>query len=321
MRVPHAILVAMATFQRPLLLRALLPKILDQVEQVTAALGPMQIDVLVVDNDPTGSGEAAVAEVSDPRISYVSEPRPGISAARNRILDQASSGGYDVIVFIDDDETPRQGWLRHLVQTYAEHDCAAVAGPVHEVFEDGAPDPWIRASGSYLDARHAGRVTGAVVPRAATNNLLLDTGVVSALGLRFDERFGLSGGEDSLFTGRLTGSGARIVWCAEAIVDDIVPHDRNNRAFALHRRRAQSNTTVRVDLILSGSTATRTVTRWALWGLRGIRQLTAGAVLLSVGKLRGNLSQSAQGERRIASGAGVLDGCAARPTLSYGTRR
>ena len=48
---------------------------------------------------------------------------------------------------------------------------------------------------------------GARVRSADTGNLLLDLGRVRALDLRLDPRYGLTGGEDSLFTRSLTLAG------------------------------------------------------------------------------------------------------------------
>ncbi|MDG5711871.1 hypothetical protein N0Z45_19695, partial [Acinetobacter baumannii] len=83
-----------------------------------------------------------------------------------------------------------------------------------------------------------------------TTNLLLSGPVVRRLGLRFDERFGLSGGEDSLFTRALTGAGQRIVWCAEASVLEDVPADRATRSWVCRRALSSGNTAARVELAL-----------------------------------------------------------------------
>src|SRR3712207_9285353 len=58
--------------------------------------------------------------------------------------------------------------------------------------------------------------TGATMSGAGAGNLLLDLRQVRALGLSFDERFGLTGGEDTLFTHALVRAGAEIRWCDEA---------------------------------------------------------------------------------------------------------
>lgn len=318
MRAPQNVVVGMATFRRPELLAALLPKILEQIEHAGSTVGmPTQYRVVVVDNDPAESARDAAESMGDSRIRYAPEPRPGISSARNRLLDEAHDA--DVLVLLDDDETPHAGWLVHMLSTYLEHDADAVSGPVHAVFE-GGEDPWVAAGEYYLGQRREGMTTGTVLHRAATNNLLLDMDRVRALELRFDERFGLTGGEDSLFTGQLTAAGGRIVFCAEAVVDDLVPTARNTRAFNLARRRAQAATHVRVDQELTGSRGGRAANA-ARWAAIGAGQLVRGSVLAVVGRVTGNLRRRAQGDSRVASGLGVLGGCVGVVSAPYARNR
>lgn len=318
MRTPQNVVVGMATFRRPELLAALLPTILEQIEDAASAAGlPTQYRVVVVDNDPEESARDAAESAGDTRIHYALEPRAGISSARNRLLDEAQDA--DVLVLIDDDETPRPGWLRLMLRTYLEYDADAVRGPVHSVFE-GGEDPWVAASGYFLGTRHDGMPTGSSLRRAATGNILLDMGTVRALELRFDERFGLTGGEDSLFTGQLTAAGGRIVHCAEAIVDERVPRGRNTRSFILARRRAQSATHVRVEQDLAGSRRER-VRVWLRWGVIGAGQVAKGAVLALSGRIAGNLRWRTQGESRVVSGLGVLGGCVGIVSAPYARER
>ncbi|MGO2559565.1 glycosyltransferase family 2 protein [Brachybacterium sp.] len=318
MRSPTDVVVGMATFRRPELLAALLPKVLEQIEDSASTPAmPSRYRVVVVDNDPEESAREAVESVGDQRISYSPEPRPGISAARNRILDEAHDA--DLLVLLDDDETPHAGWLVRMLTTHLEHDADAVSGPVHAVFE-GEEDPWVAAGGYYLGQRREGMRTGTVLQRAATNNLLLDMDQVRLLGLRFDERFGLTGGEDSLFTGQLTAAGGRIIFCAEAVVDDLVPRARNTRAFNLARRRAQAATHVRVEQNLAVSRRARAA-NGVRWFVIGSGQLVKGAVLAVIGRITGDLHRRAQGESRVASGTGVLGGCVGIVSAPYARQR
>ncbi|MGP9683438.1 glycosyltransferase family 2 protein [Brachybacterium sp. AOP3-A1-3] len=318
MRSVESVVVGMATFRRPDLLAALLPRVVEQIEHAATVLDPApQFRVLVVDNDPDASGRNAAAAVGDPRITYVVERQPGISSARNRLLDEAA--GSDVLVLLDDDETPHDGWLVHHLSTYREHDADAVCGPVHAVFE-GGEDPWIAASGYYLGQRRTGVATGTVIRRAATNNLLLDMARVQALGLRFDPRFGLTGGEDSLFTGQLTAAGGKIVVCAESVVDDLVPAARNTRRFNLSRRYAQASSHVRVDRELAGSLRGRFGVT-ARWAVIGAGQILKGLILAGFGGATRDLGRRAPGESKVASGLGVLAGCLGIRSRSYGRPR
>src|SRR5829696_2372932 len=96
--------VAVLTYRRVELLSGLLADLVAQAATITPAA-----TVLVVDNDPEGSAADVVLGWAERGVRYVHEPRPGISAARNRALTEAADA--DALVFFDDDEHPCPGWL------------------------------------------------------------------------------------------------------------------------------------------------------------------------------------------------------------------
>lgn len=235
---PPRVVVAVATFRRPGLLDRALPGL---VAQAGAVGGLARARVLVVDNDPAGSAREVVARHG---VTYVHEPAPGIAAARNAALRAAA--GADALVFIDDDEVPTDGWLAALVGSWRSWGCAAVAGPARRTF-DAPLSGWVRASAFFRRVSHP---TGTVVAGAATNNLLLDLHVLRAAGLAFDDRFGLTGGSDTLLTRTLTRDGHRIRWCDTAEVLDPVPADRATRGWVLRRAFRTGTTWSRVHVAL-----------------------------------------------------------------------
>ncbi|RIJ54842.1 glycosyltransferase family 2 protein, partial [Clavibacter lycopersici] len=175
-----------------------------------------RVRILVVDNDPEAGARAAVAAAAEGaavpvaavRISYVHEPEPGISAARNRALDESRAD--DLLVFIDDDERPTDGWLAALLGLQLSTGCAAVAGPVESRFEV-EPDAWIHA-GRFFERRRP--ASGTVLEVAATNNILVDLRRIRDWGIRFDAGFGATGGEDTLFTRAIVSHGGVMLWSA-----------------------------------------------------------------------------------------------------------
>lgn len=300
---PGIVAVGMATFRRSEYLRTLLPKVLVQHEQARELLGcDFDFRVIVVDNDPEGSGREAALSTGDPRVLYEIEPQAGISCARNRVLDMST--GVDILVFIDDDETPHHRWLGHLLSTKLEYGADAVSGPVYPVYE-GPLDAWVTAGGNHQRPHRADLATGDALQRAATNNLLLDMAVVRQLGVRFDDRFRLTGGEDSFFTGQLTQRGAKLIWCAEAGVDDLVPGARANREFILRRRMGLSNAGARADLMLAQPGRARMIVR-ARCVCRGLAQIVKGVALATGGRATGSLARRSEGERLVFGGAGSV---------------
>lgn len=294
--VTRRVVVAVATYRRPDDLSAILPLLVAQ-----AADSAHRARVLVVDNDPDGGARQTCLSLGLPAGCYVHEPEPGIAAARNRALDEAPDD--DLLVFIDDDERPQPQWLERLVSTFETHAVAGVIGPVHAVI-DGELDPWISAGRFFVTPR---RPTGTPMRIGATNNLLLDLAVIRRLGLRFDERFGLSGGSDTLFTARLSAAGERLTWCDEAVVDNVVPAARTSREWVLRRQFRSGNTASRVEVELPSSPAGRLRRRFVQTA-RGSARVLTGAARAALGRVRSDLGHEAGGARTMARGAGMVAG-------------
>ncbi len=313
-----AVTVAIATYRRPELLAGVLPRVLAQVDELTHVDGPALVDglearcdVVVVDNDPAGSARAVVETLADPRVRYVSEPHPGLAAARNAAIDAA--GDSRLLVFVDDDGLPDPEWLAHLVATWRAYGADAVAGPAVRTVPPGA-EPWVTASEFF---ERTPRATGTHVQGAATNNLLLDLESLRRRGLRFDPRFGLTGGEDTMLTRTLTSSGGVIVWCEEALVGDPVPPERTTKAWVLRREYRMASTWSRVHLAIARpgrarARAVLTLTR------TGLGLLARGAARLAAGTARRSLRTRAHGERDLAKGRGVIVGLVGRHVEEYG---
>jgi glycosyltransferase involved in cell wall biosynthesis len=294
--------VAVLTYRRRGDLRAVLPELAGQV-----AAGSAGADVLVVDNDAAGSGAATVAElVADGAVDgrvvrCVVEARPGIAAARNRAL--AECADRDVLVFIDDDERPGPAWLAALLRTHAEAGGAGVVGPVVSEFETPLP-PWV-AAGQFFDRRRL--PTGTQVDVAATNNLLLDLHFLRREGITFDERFGISGGSDTLFTRQVVDRGGRLVWCDEAVVADVVPAARTTREWVLRRAFRSGNSWSRTSVALAGTVPGRFAAR-ARCTARGVVRIGGGGGRVVAGALTGSMAQRARGVRSVARGLGMVAG-------------
>ncbi|HET8590611.1 MAG TPA: glycosyltransferase [Nakamurella sp.] len=315
---PHTVLpikvtVGIPTFHRPEQVARTVSTVLQQIEQLPSPGGGPTVDVLVVDNDPAGSAAAAIAGLGSPVVRYVVEARPGISAARNRMLDEC--GRSDLLVCIDDDEYPHPGWLRALLDTYLVDRPAAVYGRVVAQF-DGPLDPWI-AAGHFFARFDA--PDGAQLTAAATGNLLLDLHQLRSRGLRFDDRLGLSGGEDTMLTRALAGQGGRIVRCAGSVVTHRIAVDRMTRRWVLQRSWSHGNTHAVVDVLLAPDAGHRIRVRGKLLAAGVVRAL-AGSARSGYGLLVRSQRHQARGLRTTFRGVGMVSAAVGFTFQEYARR-
>lgn len=303
---PPRVVVAMATFRRNDDMARTVPLLVAQALELTGA----SARVVVVDNDPDGGAAAAFAGLDATGATYVHEARPGISAARNRAIDEA--GDADALVFIDDDEVPDEGWLQALVDSWQSWGCAGVTGPVTSVFE-GDADEWVRACGMFDRAE---RVTGSVNPGASSANLLLDLRVLRRHGIRFDEEFGLSGGSDTMLAHTLRERGEQIRWCQEAGVTEFVPASRSRRDWVFTRTMRTSNTWSRVAMVLARQAGTTWRVRADMTARGGVR-VARGAVRRTLARARRDVAGDARAAIDVASGFGILMGAYGNVRYEY----
>ena len=87
-------------------------------------------EVVVVDNAPQRPGTAEVvreAAAAGLPVRHVQEPRRGVTYARNRGLAEARG---ELVAYADDDVLVDRGWLRALVDGFADEAVAAVTGHI-----------------------------------------------------------------------------------------------------------------------------------------------------------------------------------------------
>lgn len=290
--------VGVLTYCRPEMLKTLIPALQEQFAALPATT---TAQILIVDNDPEGSARSAVPH-DDDTVRYVHEPTPGIAAARATAMATASEQGFTMVQFIDDDELPSPNWLAIMVDAWQSHDHpAAVAGPVLPDYQQ-PPSPWIEAGRFFVRARHR---TGTPLPAAPCGNLLLDLTQVNELGVTFDARLGLRGGEDTLFTRELVRRGGRIIFCNEAPVLDRVPAARATRSWVLTRAWHHGATHAFTVITQAGSGRSRVVARCRL-ALGGTIRACAGLAKAAMGTVTRNLAVNAQGWRLAYRGAGIV---------------
>ncbi|WOB42561.1 glycosyltransferase family 2 protein [Thermoleptolyngbya oregonensis NK1-22] len=221
--------ICVITYQRPEGLK----RLLEGLRKLEFKQLQPEIHVVVVDNDESGQALRFCNQLSPDypwRLTACMEPRRGISYARNRAIATAPSD-TDFIAFIDDDEVPESDWLEQLLLTQIQHQADVVHGPVLPHFQPDAPTWAIR--GRFFENRRY--PTGHLVEAAYTNNVLMRAELVKDQKNIFQERFALTGGEDSYFFRCLHQSGKKLVWADEAIVYEWIPDSRTTVQWILQR--------------------------------------------------------------------------------------
>jgi GT2 family glycosyltransferase len=100
---------------------AMLARCLDTLADQTSPPGQM----VVVDNSASGGARTVCA--SRDRVTYVHEPRPGLSRARNAGV-RASRGAF--VAFTDDDVELPRNWTQEIVRAFSDPRVEAVSGLV-----------------------------------------------------------------------------------------------------------------------------------------------------------------------------------------------
>jgi len=99
-------------------------------------------ELLVVNNRCTDDTDAVIDSfAASLPIRRLWEPEPGLSNARNRVLEEATG---DYIVWTDDDVFVDAGWIDAYVRAFLRWpDAAVFGGPIEPLFE-GDPPSWLR---------------------------------------------------------------------------------------------------------------------------------------------------------------------------------
>ncbi|MEY4730745.1 MAG: hypothetical protein RL020_1903 [Pseudomonadota bacterium] len=217
--------ICIASYKRPQLLARLLVSLGEQQlpEDVT-------IGIIVVDNDPQGTAHDAVkkASAAGMPIRYFSQPKKNIAVTRNMA---AANARGEYIAYIDDDEYAEPGWLLNLYQAMQAYQADMVFGPVICEVPADAPD-WLLKGDFFNWPRYK---TGTVIPGRGTGNVLIRAKAMPDRNAPFDPKFGLSGGEDTDFFSRMQKSGAKLIWCDEAVARETLVPERFSANYLIRR--------------------------------------------------------------------------------------
>jgi glycosyltransferase involved in cell wall biosynthesis len=208
------------------------------------------ISFLIVENnvhktlDQIVDGFRAAMPGSD--IEYCNEAVLGISAVRNFALDHAITRNHDLLIYVDDDETVEPDWLINLLKERDDKDLDIVGSPVR-------PTPFqpnltlmqrIVWSGIARNSQKSERRCREKCAAGRANTIKIATGswmgklsFFRETGLRFDQRLGLTGGEDWNLWLSAKQCGAKTGWAPGAIVYETVPAPRLTLSYHFRRTR------------------------------------------------------------------------------------
>ncbi len=301
--------VGVCTIRRPTMLERCLRSLAAQKNT-----DGLDIHILVVDNDAAPSAEPVVQRVSPDSpfpIHYHHEPRRGIPMARNRVLEEALALDAEWLAFIDDDQTAWPSWLERHLQVASRDKADVVQARVIVTYPEPAPFWCIPRAPDLVDDSPDGPLESRRRNTVATNGVMMSTRLIRAdgMGLRFNERLALSGGEDGEFFENAGRHGAALVSSRMPVVTEESHPARSS--YLRYSLRGFS---------YGGSFVTRYRLQYGLWAavkrysgvsavraLRGVGQLLISPVFVPLAMNRFKFT-ALEGGRNIFFAAGTIGG-------------
>jgi glycosyltransferase involved in cell wall biosynthesis len=227
--------VAICTWNRCELLR-------QTLEQLTHVAVPHGIDweLLVVNNNCTDATDVVIASFAGRLpLRGITEPRQGLSNARNRALSEAA-GEY--ILWIDDDVLVDEQWLAGFAEAARRHPEAAVIGGLVEPWFPAEPDPLLSAAFPALRRGFCGVDHGSVERVLGAEEHVFGANMAFRASvlrdLHFDPELGRRGamqlgGEELEIQNQIRARGGRVVWCPSMQVRHYVDPSRMTLRYLL----------------------------------------------------------------------------------------
>jgi glycosyltransferase involved in cell wall biosynthesis len=241
------LVICIPTFRRPVLLRALLDSLMQELQQQGAV-------VIVADNDCGSEAPAVVAEFATlwPSIRCIPVAARGVAQVRNALIAQAHLDAPDWrwLVMLDDDGLATPGWLGNLLATGDHYHAHLVGGPVQGVLPEGSS--WLARNSTF--AARGRWPTGLVPTLNTTQNLGISRRLLSLIPEPlFRNEYGASGGEDYDLFRRVAKAEGRIAWCDEATIMEPAPADRLTVKALLYRYHSTGMYMVAIDRSYDGA--------------------------------------------------------------------
>jgi glycosyltransferase involved in cell wall biosynthesis len=235
-----------------------------------------RFEVIVVDNSPAAlsARQTCAAFTSGMAITYVEEPRTGLSFARNRGLEAATA---EIVAFIDDDAEADPGWVEALTAAFCRVQARpiAVGGPVHPLWHSRRPKwlpPAFLSTLSLVDYGPEARALAFPEEFLAGCNFAFGTSFLREAG-GFDPALGRRAGtllsnEDIAVLSRVVAAGGRVLYEPGAAVLHHIPRDRVRFGWFLRRMYFQGRSDVLMEARPSYPAAPRSMQHRLLGHLR-----------------------------------------------------
>jgi glycosyltransferase involved in cell wall biosynthesis len=226
--------VILPTYNRVGLLRTAIEALLRQSAPADS------YEIVVVNNNSTDGTADLLASLDDPRVHTATEPRQGLSFARNTGLAAARGA---IVALTDDDVEVAPDWIETIVSSMDAHpDVDAVGGRVLPAWPDGKPSWLTRRHWAPLALQDHGdtnRVFDRTTPIGLIGaNVAFRRGVFDRIGAFSPAvqrvRDGIGSTEDHELLDRLYAAGGRAMYTPRLVAMTRVPRERCARAY--HRR-------------------------------------------------------------------------------------
>jgi GT2 family glycosyltransferase len=245
----------------------------------SALASQMPVELIVVDNNSRDATEAVVqafARASPIPVRRVTEPRQGLSYARNRGIREARG---EIVAFTDDDCIVDSGWIAAVAKEFAAEPGVMIVGGRVDLYTAEDRPVTIRPIGERVRYSSADQIYGHIIGC----NMTLRRRLVERIGW-FDpalgDRYGVTA-DDIDFAYRALRAGAGVVFTPDARVR----HDHGRRTDAEIARLRRSYLRGRGAFYLKHAWRDRRILKHVYWEIRGAEHPLSHLGVLASGSL------------------------------------
>ncbi|MGU8484214.1 glycosyltransferase family 2 protein [Clostridium perfringens] len=235
------IIICICTYNRNFLLENLL-KSLNEQKDFNANFK------IIIINNFIENAEFKFINKFNMEILLFNEKKKGISYARNRAIEECKKYKFDYLIFLDDDEFVDKYWLKNFLDCAQRYEANIITGPVISIYKKNTPE-WIIKSKFFERPIYS---TGTLLKTCGAGNVLIKNELVIKKTFKFDEKYALSGGEDTKLFFESTKNGEKIIYCNTAKAYEEIHSKRLNLKYMLKRKFINSITLVNIEKEIFG---------------------------------------------------------------------